>query len=365
MKRLTACWVLLLLTLPQVAFGASAKVVRLEGKTVEIDIGATRGIELGMRADVLTEAGGIVHPVTGEDYGAQRVKIGELEIREVRAETAIGQLMVVYAPVKVGDIVDGLIAIPSAEERMLMDIDEARAEIKALARSLADEIKNNQKAIEDLRRTLQRIGSSERRLRSVMNAVQNMRERMVVIESRVVTLEEQQATIAQDTAEVDVLGKLNVSDLGVLERGGGEEIFLRVGDRTYRLNFEANRMDAVAPSEMDVSAASSDGAPSLDEPIDDLFGEEGETEGEGEGEAETPWYMAWWFLGAVFAVIGLAAGAAVLMLKKKKGDSASPQPEMDADDDVAADGFEELDEDEIIEDLPDDLPELEPAEEDT
>ena len=176
-------------------WGASANITKVEGNRIEIDIGSSRGVVVGMTADVLSDAGRIVHPVTGEDYGTRRVKIAEMAIIGVEPESAVGRLMVIYAPVKPGDTADGLVVIPSAEERMHMDIDEARAEIRALARDLADEINGNKKAIDDLRRTLTRIGSSERRLNSVMNAVQNMRERMVVMQSRMTQIEEYQASI--------------------------------------------------------------------------------------------------------------------------------------------------------------------------
>ena len=348
MKRLVF-FISVFALMAQGAWGTTATIVRVDGRQVTIDLGSARGIVVGMTADVLTEAGRIVHPVTGEDYGLSRVKIGEIQIEKVDLETSVGRLTVTYAPVKAGDVVDGLVILPSPEEKMRMDIDEARGEIRALARSLTEEIKSNQKAIEDLRQTLQRIGSSEQRLQSVMNAVMNMRERLVVVDSRISTLEEQQK-IAQES-EGDVLGKLNINDLGVLERGAGEEIFLRVGDRTYRLNFEANRMEAAVPP---VPTAVGQPQPTLpgaaplqDGSLDALFPE---------SEVPTPWFMSWWFLIGVFGFIGLLAGAAVLLAKMKQ--RAGAQNAMSDTE------FEEVNEEAMVDELPDDLPELELAESD-
>ena len=196
-------------------YGAQAKVVKVKEKAVHIDVGSDRGIEVGMLADIYRQAEPIIHPVTGENLGSPRVKIGRIEIRKVESTSAVGYLLNQYAPVLPGDTAEGIEIDPTPEEEMQADVNEARAEIKALARSLADEIKANQKAIADLRR----IGSSEWRLTSLINTVKNMRERMVSIESKLTTLEEQQMEIiAQDTAEVDRMGMADVSELGVLKR---------------------------------------------------------------------------------------------------------------------------------------------------
>ena len=118
-------WMFLGLLIPQSAWGATANITKVESKKVTLDIGATRGIVTGMKADILTNTGLVVHPVTGEDYGNRRVKIGEIEIVGVSAESSIGRIDVAYGPINVGDMVDGLVAIPSEQERMQMDIDEA------------------------------------------------------------------------------------------------------------------------------------------------------------------------------------------------------------------------------------------------
>jgi hypothetical protein len=73
---------------------------------------------------------------------------------------------------------------------------------------------------------------------------------------------------------------------------------------------------------------------------------------EEEPVAESPWYLTWWFLAIVFAVIGLGVAAAVLMLKKKRAQSAAGGAG-EADGGISMDdGFDELDGDDLIEDLP-------------
>ena len=331
---------------PGALWGASANITQVEGNRVEIDIGSSRGIVVGMTADVLSDAGRIVHPITGEDYGARRVKIAEMAIVNVESESAVGHLVVIYAPVKVGDSADGLVAIQSPEERMQMDIDEARAEIKALARDLADEINGNKKAIDDLRRTLTRINSSERRLRSVMNEVMNMRERMVVMQSRMAQIEEYQTSIDSDSSEVAT-----------------QE---RIGEIEARMTqLESQQEELTTMAKQTKSAATDSGkagmkSPSLDEPIDDLFDDEEEV------VEETPWYMSLWFLGIVVTVVGLLIGGAILFLKKQKGGGSPDSSDEMGDDEVLADdGFEEVGDDDMVEELPDDLPELEIAEEES
>ncbi|MBT4138432.1 MAG: hypothetical protein HOE48_10985 [Candidatus Latescibacteria bacterium] len=336
-------WMFLGLLIPQVAWGVTANITKIENKKVVIDIGASRGLVAGMKADVLTNAGQVVHPITGENYGPRRVKIGEIEITSVSPEAAAGRILVVYGPIRVGDIVEGLIALPSEDERMQMDIDEARSEIKALARSLADEIKGNQKGIEDLRRSLSRVGSSEQRLRQVMNAVQNMRERMVVFENRIATMEQQQQVmISQDSLEVPVRDQ-------VLEM---EQRVKQLETQQAELESMSMKMAAITPDSImeEQPTATDEGE------LDALFPEDEEA------EAETPWYFSWWFLGIVFAIIGLAAVAAILILKKKQGQSdGEGSADLDGDISIDEDGFEEVGGDDLIEDLPDDLPELETA----
>ena len=337
-------WMFLGLLIPHIVWGATANITKVESKKVTLDIGATRGIVTGMKADILTNTGLVVHPVTGEDYGNRRVKIGEIEIVGVSAESSIGRIDVAYGPINVGDMVDGLVAIPSEQERMQMDIDEARSEIKVLARSLADEIKNNQKGIEDLRRSLQRVGSSEQRLRQVMNAVQNMRERMVVFENRIANMEEQQKVmIAQDSAEV------SVRDQVAQMEGRIQQL------ETQQAELENMSMKMVTMT--DTSRGQMVETPVAEDDLGALFPEEEEA-------PASPWYLSWWFLAIVFGVIGLAAAAAVLMLKKKQGESSAGAE--GGDDEIAMDdGFEEVATDDLIEELPDDLPELETADDET
>jgi len=340
-------WVFMVLLLPQMAWGSRANITKVDAKKVVIDIGSSRGVVVGMKADVLTNAGEVLHPVTGESYGNRRVKIGELEVTKVDIESAEARIVVAYGPINEGDIADGLVVIPSEQERMQMDIDEARSEIKSLARSLADEIKSNQKSIEDLRRALQRVGSSEQRLQTVMNAVLNMRERMVVFENRIATMEQQQQLmIAQDSSEVSVRDQIV----------GMEERIKMLEEQQTEL--EAMSMKMVAP--MDSTQKPQTNADMMvgEGDLGALFPEE-------EEEPSEPWYLTWWFLAIIFALIGIVVGAVILMLKKKQGESASGGDALDDEMALDDEGFEEVETDDLIEDLPEDLPELETADDET
>ena len=343
---------------PSSLFGATAKVVKAGPTSIQIDIGSDRGVSEGMVADVYKEAGRIIHPVTGEDYGVRRVKIARIEIINVNNKTADGRYLLQYAPVQPGDVVDGIAANPTREEQLQNEINEARSEIKALARSLADEIKNNQKSIEDLRQTLRRIGSSEKRLNSVLNAVRNMRERMVIIENKMEFLEEQQnEMVMQDSSEVNLLSSLDINELGVLQRGAGDEVYLQVGNKMYRLDFEGNQVAEVTTGDVAQSPAAMEGE-MTGSPVseEDLLFEEDPM------EEATPWYMNWQIAAGVL-FLGLVGAAAVLFLKKRKqsGDDDSNDDDDEMDMEIEEDSFPEAEE----EILADDLPDLEPAEADT
>ena len=326
-------------------YGAQAKVVKVEGKTVHLDVGSDRGMEVGMLADIYRQAEPIIHPVTGENLGSPRVKIGRIEIRKVEPTSAMGTILNQYAPVLPGDTAEGIDIDPTPEEQMQADVNEARAEIKALARSLADEIKANQKAIADLRRTLRRIGSSERRLTSLINTVKNMRERMVSIESKLTTLDEQQMEIiAQDTAEVGMMGPADVSELGVLKRESGDEVYIRVGNRMYRLSFAENRLIEEGEAAQIADAGAGEAVPppaeaEVDAEVEDLFSED--------PQEEMPWYKAYWWVALPVGLL-LAVGLLLLKLMRRQRPEGSEEGEAGAED-----GFQEVGDEEVIaEELP-------------
>lgn len=312
-------------------------VIKVEGKTVYVGAGADRGIQEGMVGEVYRKAEPIIHPVTGENLGAPSVKIAEIEITKTGPTFASGRYSVRYAPVEVGDVVVGLELIPTSEEKIKDEIAEARAEVKVLARGLANEIKSNQKAISDLRRTLRRIGSSERRLKTVINAVTNMRERMVSLEDRMQQLQTSQAElIERDTAEVETMMPADVHELGVLRRTEDEEIYLMVGDRSFRLSFEENRLI----EEQLVSGIQGGTALVGEDPVPSLF------EDEPPPKEETPWYIAYWWivlLGPLGAVVLL-----VLKMMKRKAPAEADEDE----EDEAEEEFAEVDDEMMPEEIP-------------
>lgn len=336
-----------LLTGSTVLYGAKARVIKVQEKMIHLDLGSERGVQVGMLADIYRQTKTIFHPVTGENLGSPRVKIGRIEIRKVEPMSAVGYLVNQYANVFPGDLAEGIKIAPTIEEKTRTDLDEAQLEINTLARNLANEIKVNQKTIGDLRRTLRRIGSSERRLTSLINTVKNMRERMVSIESKVTTLEEQQMEmISQDTAEVGMIGSEDISDLGVLKRESGDEVYIRVGNRMFRLAFEENRLiEEPEPVQIEDNleakfvpqSAATDETPS----VEDLFSDV--------PQEAIPWYRVYWWIAIPLGLL-LAIGFLILKLMKR-GDQDGLEEKEDNSQDVEHEEFisEELPEPEAVE----------------
>ncbi|MDP6777114.1 MAG: hypothetical protein QGI83_10155 [Candidatus Latescibacteria bacterium] len=334
---------------------AQAKVIKVEEETVHIGVGVDREVKTGTVAEIYRQTEPIIHPVTGENLGSPKVKVAEIEITKVGPTFSSGTYVVKYAPVKVGDLVEGLEVAPTAEEQMRSEVADARAEIKALAMSLAQEIKANKKGIDDLRGTLRRLSSSERRLTNLINAVANVRERMVVIEGHVRDLEaKQQAIIEQDSAEVQALSAENWHELNVLRRGDEEAIYLKVGDRFYRLSFEEDRLIEETPMAM---AAAGTGAMPAAEAEADMSEEMGLFDEETEEEEATPWYLAYWWVAPIVGLLG----AVLLFIVKAMRRPVEDEPEEGAAEEQ--NGFIEVaDDEEMIEDIPepDDLEVPEP-----
>ncbi len=334
-------------------YGAEAKVIKADDNMVQIGMGLDREVKEGMIADVYRQAVPIIHPVTGENLGSPSVKIARIEIWKVEPTTATGRYLSRYAPVQMGDLVIGLEVAPSAEEKVRAEVKEARDEIKALARSLADEIKANQKSINDLRGTLRRVSSSERRLQTLINAVQNMRERMVTLESRVVSLEEQeQEWIHRDTSEVKEGSAADMNELRILRPGGEEEaalqrsgdevLYLKLGDQMYRVSLEQNLL--IEESAMQTAAAGAEESETEQGDLlgDDLFEEP---------EAEVPWYKTYWWL----ILIGPAGAVILLVLKMMR----RPKEEASEEGEEGEEGFAEAEE---MDEIPEAIPEPEEVE---
>ena len=326
---------------------AQAKVIKVEEETVHIGVGMDREVKVGTVAEIYRQTEPIIHPVTGENLGSPKVKVAEIEIAKVGPTFSSGSYVVQYAPVKVGDLVEGLEVAPTPEEQVRSEVADARAEIKALAMSLAQEIKANKKGIDDLRGTLRRLSSSERRLTNLINAVANVRERMVVIEGQVRNLEaKQQAIIEQDSAEVQALSAENWHELNVLRRGDEEAIYLKVGDRFYRLSFDEDRLIEETP--MPMAAAGAAAMPAGDAE-DDMSSEKGLFDEESTEEEEaTPWYLEYWWIAPIAGLLG----AVLLFVLKAMRRAVEDEPAEGAADEQ--NGFIEVadDDEEMLEDIP-------------
>ena len=354
MLTLAACWVVVG-AVP--ALAGQAQVLSADDNTIKIGAGVDRGVRVGMLAEIYRQAAPLIHPVTGEDLGSPKVKIARIEITSVGAVSSEGRFVENYAPVEAGDVIESIEVAPTEEDQIRASIAVTQIRFKEIADGLASEIKNNQKAITDLRATLRRIGSSEQRLRAIANDVANMRERMVTIESRIGELETgQMQMIMQDSAEAFSVSD-DMTQLQVLRRDDSEEIHLLIGDRTFRLSFEDNALTEVIPGqamgEMDMEG----GVQDLLDPLP-------------EEEEEAPWYMVYWWIAPVIGVLGAAAVIALRFLKRPapEAEEAAGADEEGGGEILAVDdgGFPEaedgLDE---IEDFEEEIPEpekLEPAE---
>ena len=343
------------------------EVTKADDKTVQISAGEDRKIQVGMTGDVYQQSLPIIHPVTGENLGSHKIRIARIQISRVGPDYAVGRYLVQYAPAKSGDVVEGLELTPTPQERLHDEVTEARSEIKSVARALADEIKSNQRAIEGLRQTLRSVSSSERRLNSMINDVKNVRERMVIIESRVTALEDlQKAILARDTAEVKKAisaGEIRVfrtdgTELDGLPRSGDEPVYIQIGDRKYSLSFKEGRADELPP--IDTRTVDSSVPPALAgtaEPEGGLFEDESQM---GEEEDAVPWYKAYWWIAPIVGVLGVAV---VFLLKLMGRPQAGPDDQTGT---VGEESFIEAADDEMIiedDDLVSDLEEVELAEE--
>ena len=343
-----------LVLLPKAVDAGQAKVLMADDRLVKIGAGVDRGVRLGMLAEVYTQGANLVHPVTGETYGNPKVKIARIEVIKVGAVTAEGKYLEHYAPVQPGDIVESIEVAPTAEDQIRASVAQTRAEMKEIARSLASEIRDNDKSINDLRETLRRIGSSERRLQSIANDVRNMRERMVTFESRIVELEDyQEAMIAADTAEVKSMAPSDMTELKILRRDEEESVYLQVGDRMFRLSFEDNALIEENPAMMTGDGMTGDGMTD-DEMVDEFLQD-------GEEEEEPAWWEVYWWIAPLIGVLG-AIVVILLRFLKKPSEDGDEEEEEEGDDEMAADdgGFPEIEDD--VEDFPE--PEAIPEPED-
>ena len=343
-------WIIALLAvmaiMPDPVQAGQAKVLSSDDRTVKIGAGVDRGVRIGMLAEIYRQSAPLIHPITGENLGNPKVKIARVEVTKVGVVTAEAAFVEHYAPVLSGDIVESIEVAPTSEDQIRASVAQTRAEIKEIARNLAAEIKDNDKSIGNLRETLRKSGSSERRLQSIANDVRNLRERMVTFESRIVELEDGQAAmIMADTAEVKSMTPDDMTELRVLRRNEEEAVYLQIGAKLYRLSFEDNALVEENPAMM--TGDGEDDEMMMGDDLLDL-----------EEEEEPAWYEVYWWIAPLLGVLG--AVAFVLMRFLKRPSDPSEEDE-EAEVDLAADGFPEAHDDDEMEDFskPEESPEPE------
>ncbi len=71
----------------------TGKVIQVIDKQVVITVGANGSVKEGMRFNILREEAPFKHPVTKEPLGTAELSIGKIEIKEVRSESALGEIL--------------------------------------------------------------------------------------------------------------------------------------------------------------------------------------------------------------------------------------------------------------------------------
>jgi len=328
------------------------KVLLADSRTVTIDIGADRELRPGMEADIYRETEPIIHPQTKENLGRHRVRIARIRVDKVDTNTSVGLYLERFATVRNGDIVQGLSLAPTYEEEIRTEVTEARAEIKALARGLAEEIRTNQKEIAKIQSTLQRVDRTEQRMSTLINSVMNMRERMVAIEGRLDSLSHH-TTLVDSISEVQRIGVSEFRELGVLTRDEDEAVYLQVGDRVFLLNLQTEKLEEATPQAV-ATTASQPMAKGMDDAMAEASMDE-ELFPEDETEEETPFYLAYWWIAPL---LGVLVGV-LLFLKKMMGRNTAA---VDDEDDSEDEPFPEADAHEDELELPEEIPDLEEVE---
>lgn len=80
------------------AFPLEGYVVQRTGRRVTLDLGKLMGVKPGMRFIAFKEGRIIKHPKTGEVLDVETIETGEIEITDVRAKTATGEVTKESAP---------------------------------------------------------------------------------------------------------------------------------------------------------------------------------------------------------------------------------------------------------------------------
>lgn len=174
-------------------------VAKADKNTVQLKIGASRGLKPDMRLDVFRQEEQIVHPITGEVLGSPKVKIAEVQVTKVLRNSAVGKIITSYAPILAGDLIREAGAVPmqpvetaapaahagqrtasllpeesqKAADRLAWEINEIRANIAALSRTLA-RISGVERAVARMRGDL---GAMQSTVASLRQEVESLKEK--------------------------------------------------------------------------------------------------------------------------------------------------------------------------------------------
>ena len=189
------------LLLPSALFAdlPETPVAKADKNTVQLKIGANRGLKAGMWLDIFRQEEQIVHPITGEVLGSPKVKIAEVQVTKVLRTSAVGKITTSYAPILAGDLIReaGSVPMQPAEtaapaahagqrtasllpeeaqktaDRLTWELNEVRANIAALSKTLA-RISGVERAVSRMRGDL---GAMQSTVSSLKQEVESLKEK--------------------------------------------------------------------------------------------------------------------------------------------------------------------------------------------
>lgn len=228
------------LLLPSALFAdlPETPVAKADKNTVQLKIGANRGLKAGMWLDVFRQEEQILHPITGEVLGSPKVKIAEVQVTKVLRTSAVGKITTSYAPILAGDLIRETGSVPMqpaetaapaahAGQRTASLLPE---EVQKTADRLMWELNEIRANIAALSKTLTRISGVER-------AVTRMRGDLGAMQSTVASLKQEVESLKEKSSAPQVVSvnrdnfeefKVKHANLNVAVRSGPEPLLIPV-----------------------------------------------------------------------------------------------------------------------------------------
>jgi hypothetical protein len=237
MKPILLIVALLLAWIPSIrAEVPETPVSKVDRKVVRLPIGSNKGLKAGMWLDVFRQEERILHPITGEELGAPKVKIAEVQITRVFRTTALAKITMNYAPIVAGDLVREVGSVPmESPESPGSGAPASRRtavseEIPKTADRLAWEISEIRANIASLSKTLGRITNIERSVARMRGDLGAMQSSVASLKQEVDALKEKATAPQVVTLNRDNLAEFKVkhANLNIAVRSGSEPMLIPV-----------------------------------------------------------------------------------------------------------------------------------------